>query len=65
MTGRSGTTDDTAPDPIEGARGLTADPGTTATGGLQVDQPGEYRFTCAVPGHVAAGMRGTLIVESR
>ena len=109
MTGRSATTDDTAPDPVDGARGLTveagdmffapdrieitageqvnltldntgqvfhdlaiddldmrlaADPGTTATGSLQVDQPGEYRFTCTVPGHASAGMRATLIVET-
>lgn len=26
--------------------------------------PGEYQFVCAIPGHVEAGMVGTLIVES-
>ena len=44
---------------------LAADPGTIATGGLQVDQPGEYGFICTVPGHAAAGMRGTLNVQDR
>ncbi len=110
MTRRSATSNDTTPDPVEGARGLTveagdmyftpdrieitageqvnltldnagqvfhdlaiedldvrlaADPGTTRTGSLQVDQPGEYRFICTVPGHVAAGMHGTLNVQDR
>jgi len=102
--------DDTTPDPVEGARGLTveagdmffapdrieitaeeqlnltldnagqvfhdlaiedldvrlaADPGTTTTGSLQVDQPGEYGFICTVPSHAAAGMHGTLNVQDR
>jgi plastocyanin len=25
--------------------------------------PGTYTFTCAIPGHAAAGMRGTLVVR--
>jgi len=37
--------------------------GATATGGLTIDRPGEYRFQCTVPGHAAAGMTGTLIVS--
>ena len=41
---------------------LGLNPGDSATGGLRVDAPGEYRFYCSVPGHAAAGMRGTLIV---
>jgi plastocyanin len=36
--------------------------GATATGGLTVDEPGEYAFECTVPGHAAAGMTGTLVV---
>ncbi len=36
--------------------------GVTATGGLIVDEPGEYAFECTVPGHAAGGMTGTLIV---
>lgn len=27
------------------------------------DSPGEYEFICSFPGHFAAGMRGTLVVE--
>ena len=42
---------------------LVAYPGETAAGGLEVDQPGEYRFLCTVPGHAQAGMKGTLVVE--
>ena len=37
--------------------------GATATGGLTIDRPGEYKFQCTVPGHAAAGMTGTLIVS--
>lgn len=110
VTGRSPTAEDSAADPVEGARGVTveagdmffepdriditagepvnlnldnagqvfhdlaiedldvrlaADPGTTATGGLQIDQPGEYGFICTVPGHAVAGMHGALIVLGR
>lgn len=38
---------------------LAVDPGDTTTAGLQVDQAGTYEFYCSVPGHAAAGMRGT------
>jgi uncharacterized cupredoxin-like copper-binding protein len=41
---------------------LGINPGDSASGGLRVDAPGEYRFYCSVPGHADAGMRGTLIV---
>lgn len=37
--------------------------GATVTAGLTMDRPGEYQFRCTVPGHAAAGMVGTLIVE--
>jgi uncharacterized cupredoxin-like copper-binding protein len=30
---------------------------------LRLDQPGTYQFWCNVPGHRAAGMRGTILVE--
>ncbi len=43
---------------------LTADPGTTTTAGLRIDEPGTYTFACTVRGHAAAGMRGTLVVEA-
>lgn len=36
--------------------------GVAATGGLTVDEPGEYAFECTVPGHATAGMTGTLVV---
>lgn len=41
---------------------LDADPGEQASGSLTVDEPGTYPFECSVPGHAAAGMRGTLVV---
>lgn len=42
---------------------LEVEAGETATGGLEVTEPGSYVFICSVPGHEAAGMRGTLIVR--
>lgn len=35
----------------------------TAEGGLRIDTPGTYKFWCSVPGHRAAGMKGTITVE--
>lgn len=43
---------------------LVANAGETATGRLEVDQPGEYQFLCTVPGHAQAGMVGTLVVQA-
>ena len=43
---------------------LNADPGQSASGGLEGLAPGEYRFECTVPGHAQAGMVGTVIVEA-
>jgi len=49
---------------VEGLEvGVGADPGETAAGGLVIDEPGEYRFECTVPGHAPAGMEGTITVE--
>lgn len=39
-----------------------APPGESATGSIALDA-GTYTFYCAVPGHRAAGMEGTLTVE--
>jgi plastocyanin len=41
---------------------LAADPGTTDTGALTIDEPGTYPFICTVRGHAAAGMEGTITV---
>lgn len=41
---------------------IVAGPGETDRGSLVVDEPGEYRFLCTVPGHAEAGMVGVLAV---
>lgn len=41
---------------------IVAGPGETARGSLVVEDPGEYRFLCTVPGHAEAGMAGVLVV---
>ena len=38
--------------------------GQTARGTFTIDTPGTYTFVCSVPGHAAAGMRGTITVRS-
>lgn len=35
----------------------------TSEGGLRIDEPGTYKFSCNVKGHRAAGMKGTIVVE--
>jgi uncharacterized cupredoxin-like copper-binding protein len=42
--------------------GETVQPGGTSTDTLTLT-PGTYSFYCPVPGHEAAGMKGTLIVK--
>jgi Cu+-exporting ATPase len=42
---------------------VPARPGQTTTLRFRIDQPGTYRILCTVPGHAAAGMTGTLVVE--
>jgi nitrite reductase (NO-forming) len=37
--------------------------GQSATTTFSVDRPGTYTFICSQPGHEAAGMRGTLVVQ--
>jgi len=39
------------------------DEGETTRGALTIDEPGTYEFICSVPGHLEAGMRGTIVVE--
>lgn len=35
----------------------------TRKGGLNLDEPGTYKYWCTVPGHKSAGMKGTITVE--
>jgi uncharacterized cupredoxin-like copper-binding protein len=42
---------------------LEAQGGQTARGTFTIDSPGTYAFVCSVPGHAAAGMRGTITVQ--
>ncbi|MET0627280.1 MAG: plastocyanin/azurin family copper-binding protein, partial [Acidimicrobiia bacterium] len=39
---------------------VTVKPGKAATGKLVLPKPGKYQFYCSLPGHRAAGMRGTI-----
>ena len=50
----------------EGASGpvkIEAQGGQTARGTFTIDSPGTYAFVCSVPGHAAAGMRGTITAQ--
>jgi plastocyanin len=38
------------------------DEGELTRGALTIDEPGTYEFICSVPGHLAQGMRGTIVV---
>ena len=38
-------------------------PGKTKRGTLTLAKPGTYQFFCSLPGHRAAGMRGTITVS--
>jgi uncharacterized cupredoxin-like copper-binding protein len=44
---------------------LLAKAGEIARKNILVEKPGEYEFTCDLPGHRDAGMTGTLIVADR
>lgn len=41
---------------------LEAEPGETSATAVDVPEAGTYVFTCTVPGHAAAGMRGEVVV---
>jgi nitrite reductase (NO-forming) len=42
---------------------VVAQGGQTAHGTFTIDTPGTYTFVCSVPGHAAAGMRGSITVR--
>ena len=42
---------------------IAAAAGQSASGTFTVDRPGTYTFICSVPGHEAAGMKGTLTAQ--
>ncbi|MET0276623.1 MAG: plastocyanin/azurin family copper-binding protein [Acidimicrobiia bacterium] len=41
----------------------TTGAGDTKRGTLRLTKPGTYQFFCSIPGHRAAGMRGTITVS--
>lgn len=47
---------------VEGMTMDLVDPGNTGELELKGLAPGEYKFICTVPGHEAAGMKGTISV---
>jgi plastocyanin len=59
------TSEDTLHDLVLKGQGhiVAAKKGKTTRGGLMIDDPGTYRFYCSVPGHRAAGMKGTIVVD--
>jgi uncharacterized cupredoxin-like copper-binding protein len=42
---------------------IEAQGGQTARGTFTLDSPGTYAVVCSVPGHAAAGMRGTITAQ--
>ena len=42
---------------------ITAAGGQTSSATFSVDSPGTYSFVCSMPGHAAAGMRGTIVAQ--
>ena len=48
---------------VDGTASDMFDPGGSGTLDLGDLQPGSYAMICEVPGHEAAGMRGTLVIE--
>jgi uncharacterized cupredoxin-like copper-binding protein len=48
---------------IAGKKSPLVLPGRTATLNVTFRRAGRYPYLCAVPGHAAAGMKGTLVVK--
>ena len=53
------TLDDGVAQPVK----ITATGGQSAIGSFTIDTPGTYSFDCSMPGHAAAGMRGTITAQ--
>ena len=43
--------------------GAHVQPGEEAAFTVTIEQPGEYRYYCTIPGHLEAGMEGVLVVR--
>lgn len=48
---------------VDGAASDMLAPGSAGTLDLSELEPGTYTMICQVPGHEAAGMKGTLVIE--
>jgi plastocyanin len=48
---------------INGKTSKLIQPGKSTTLKVTFSKPGKYTYVCTVPGHAAAGMKGTLIVK--
>ncbi len=48
---------------FENLGGAHTQPGEEAAFTVAIDQPGEYRYYCTIPGHLEAGMEGLLTVK--
>jgi uncharacterized cupredoxin-like copper-binding protein len=48
---------------IVGKKTPLLQPGTSAKLTVKITKPGRYRYLCTVPGHAAAGMKGTFVVK--
>jgi uncharacterized cupredoxin-like copper-binding protein len=48
---------------LAGKKTPLVQPGKTATLTVKITKPGRYPYVCTVPGHAAAGMKGTFTVK--
>ena len=48
---------------INGKKSKLVQPGKSTTLKVTFSKAGKYKFQCTVPGHAAAGMKGTLTVK--
>jgi uncharacterized cupredoxin-like copper-binding protein len=50
-------------DGVAEALKIATNGGQSASGTFTIDTPGTYSFDCSMPGHAAAGMRGTITAQ--